>query len=163
MKVEVITIIKAFMAGITIDQYDLSVYSQYAVRTMMNEQINQQLRLREASSIPPQIQIVDLFPRQNELDILLGIVPLHTPWAYFFPPKKLYSTRRSPFSFSRVAPSFGSSSSHDEELEILESIDPDSEDEKQEKAAILGVVKQLKKINQWIGFIVGRIGQFLQG
>lgn len=151
------------MAGITIDQYDLSVYSQYAIRTLMNEQINQQLRLREAASIPPQIQIVDIYPRLPELDMLLGIIPLHAPWAYFFPPKRYRYRRRSPFAFSRVAPSFGALGNHDEEISLLEEIECKTQDETEEKAALLGVIKEMKKINGWMGFIVGRIGQFLQG
>lgn len=157
------------MAGLTIDQYDLSVYSMYALRTMMNEQINQQLRLREASSIPPQIQIIDIHPRMSELDILLGIVPLATPWAYFYPPLRMANMRRSPFSFSRVAPSFGSTLRHDDELALLESVpcgDQDDEEKKEkerERDALVKIVKELKKINNWMGFIVGRIGQFLQG
>lgn len=151
------------MAGITIDQYDLSVYSQYALRTMMNEQINQQLRLREAASIPPQIQIIDIYPRMTELDMLLGIVPLATPWAFFYPPDRIFNMRRSPFSFSRVAPSFGSTGRHDDELELIESVDCDTEEEKEEKKALIEFIKKIKKINHWMGFIVGRIGQFLQG
>lgn len=151
------------MAGITIDQYDLSVYSQYALRTMINEQINQQLRLREASSIPPQIQIVDIHPRMSELDLLLGIIPLHTPWAYFFPPKRFRFSRRSPFAFSRVAPSFGSLLRHDDELVLLQETECETQEEMQEKNALLGVIKELKQINSWMGFIVGRLGQFLQG
>lgn len=151
------------MAGMTIDQYDLSVYNMYAIRTMMNEQINQQLRLREAASIPPQIQIIDIFPRARELDILLGVVAMNNPWAYFQPPKRFRTRRRSPFSFSRVVPSFGSTLRHDEELELLDSVPCFSNEEEEEKAALKEMIKELKTINNWMGFIVGRMGQFLQG
>lgn len=151
------------MAGMTIDQYDLSVFNQYAIRTMMNEQINQQLRLREAASIPPQIQIVDIHPRMSEFEMLLGGVQMYNPWAYFFPPKRFRTSRRSPFSFSRVVPSFGSVLRHDEELALLDTIPCYTSEEKEEKEAIKEVLKKLKTINNWMGFIVGRMGQFLQG
>lgn len=151
------------MAGTTIDQLDLSVYNMYAVRTMMNEQIQAQMRLSEAASIPPQIQIVDIFPRQNEIDLLLGIIPLNAPWAYFYPPKKLRFLRRGPFAFHRVAPSFGSVTRHDEELALISSTECESAEEKQEQAALMGMLKQMGNINSWMGYIVGRIGQFLQG
>jgi hypothetical protein len=151
------------MAGLTIDQFDLSVFNMYAVRTMMNEQVNQQWRLHEAATIPPQLQVFNAYPKLSELDLLLGIIPLHTPWAYFYPPKRLRNLRRSPFSFYRAAPSFGSVLRHDEEMEMLESIACNTAEERQEQAALLGCLKQLGKINSWKAFIVGRIGQFLQG
>lgn len=151
------------MAGMTIDQFDLSVFNMYALRTMMTEQINQQYRLQEAASIPPQIQVVDTYPKLSELDLLLGIIPLHAPWAYFFPPKRLRTLRRSPFSFNRAAPSFGSVLRHDEEIEMLEMVDCDTEEEKREKSAIINCIRQMGKINSWKAFILGRVGQFLQG
>jgi hypothetical protein len=72
----------------TIDKLDLSVYNMYAIRTRMIEQINQQYRLDLDVTIPPQTQMVDNFPKLTEIDILLGILPLHTPWAFFLPPTK---------------------------------------------------------------------------
>ena len=147
----------------TIDRLDISVYNLYAVRTKMIEQINQQLRLEEAASIPPQLQVLNSYPKMSEIDILLGIVPLHTPWAFFFPPQKLRLARRSPFGFYRVAPSLGSI----EDQELLEQkireLPCKTPEEEKEKQAILACFEQLDKLNELLGFIVGRIGQFLQG
>ena len=103
----------------TIDQLDLSVYNLYAIRTKLLEQVNAQLRLDEASSIPPQTLVIDIYPKLTELDILLGIVPLNTPWAYFFPPQHFNSLRRSPFAFHRVAPSLGSYKEQEEDEQNL--------------------------------------------
>lgn len=148
----------------TIDKLDLSVYNLYAIRTRMIEQINQQLRLDEASSIPPQTLVMDIYPKLTELDILLGIVPLHTPWAYFFPPKTFRSVRRSPFAFSRLTPSVFSSYDEQSELEqLLEGVECGTPQEAEEKEAIAGCFAQIDQINGWLSFIVGRIGQFLQG
>ncbi|CCB86914.1 MULTISPECIES: DUF5399 domain-containing protein [Parachlamydia] len=147
----------------TIDQLDLSVYNLYAIRTKMLEQIDQQLSLKSASSIPPQTQIVDINPKLTELDILLGIVPLHTPWAYFYPPQRIRDLRRSPFAFYRVAPSLGSYEDQEELEATLAAIPCSTAEEEQEKKAITNCFKQISKINEWLGFIVGRIGQFLQG
>ena len=139
----------------TIDQLDLSVYNLYAIRTRMVEQINQQLQLDKASSIPPQTLIMDIFPKLTELDLVLGVVPLNTPWAYFYPPKDFQSMRRSP--------SLGSLADQEREEALLDSIPCSSADEEREKTAIKNCFKQIGQINQWLGYIVGRIGQFLQG
>jgi len=147
----------------TIDKLDLSVYNLYAIRTMMVEQTNQKMHLDQAASIPPQTMVVNSSIKLTELDLLLGIVPLHTPWAYFYPPAKFALIRRSPFSFSRVAPSFGSLSDQDNEEELLESISCSTDQEESEKSAIRNCFKQIGQINRWMGYIVGRIGQFLQG
>jgi Family of unknown function (DUF5399) len=147
----------------TIDKLDISVYNLYAIRTRMVEQMNQQLRLDKASSIPPQTQIVDIYPKLTEIDILLGIIPLHTPWAYFYPPQRFRFIRRSPFAFYRVAPSLGSMEDQAEDEEMLESIKCSTPQEEKEKEAIKDCLKQVGKINQWLGHIIGRIGQFLQG
>lgn len=147
----------------TIDKLDLSVYNLYALRTRMIEQINQQYRLDQASTIPPQTQVVDIYPKLTEIDILLGIVPLYTPWAYFFPPKKFRFIRRSPFSSYRIVPSLGSLEQQEESARTLESVECHSPEEETERQAIKGCFKQIEEINRWLGYIVGRVGQFLQG
>lgn len=147
----------------TIDKLDLSVYNLYAIRTRMVEQINQQLQLDKAASIPPQTQVMDIFPKLDELDILMGIVPLNTPWAYFYPPQQFRRIRRSPFAFYRVAPSLGSIEDQEKGEAILDSIPCETPEEEKEKAAIKGCFKQIEQINRWLGYIIGRVGQFLQG
>jgi hypothetical protein len=147
----------------TIDKLDLTVYNLYAIRTKMIEQTNEQYSLDRASSIPPQISVLSYYPKLSELDILLGIVPLFTPWAYFYPPKNFRYQRRSPFAFYRVAPSLGSLKEQADEEARLATIECHSPDEEAEKASIFRCLKQVDKINGWIGFIMGRIGQFLQG
>lgn len=147
----------------TIDKLDLSVYNLYALRTRMIEQINQQYQLDKASSIPPQTQVMNVVPKLTELDLLLGIVPLHTPWAYFYPPKKYNFVRRSPFAFFRVAPSLGSLEEQEVMARTLESIPCSTPEEAKEKELIKGCFKQMEQINRWLGHIIGRVGQFLQG
>jgi len=147
----------------TIDKLDMSVYNLYAIRTKMIEQINESIGIDKDSTIPPQTTMVNMWPRLTEIDILLGIVPLFTPWAYFYPPKNFRYQRRSPFAFSRVAPSLGSLKEQAEDEAHLAAIPCSSTEEEEEKAHIAGCLKQIDKINGWIGFIVGRVGQFLQG
>lgn len=147
----------------TIDKLDLSVYNLYAIRTRMIEQTNQQLRLDQAATIPPQTQVVDNFPKMTELDILLGIAPLYTPWAYFFPPQRFRFIRRSSFSSYRIVPSLGSLEEQEEDERLLESVDCKTPEEEGERQAIKGCFKQIEQINRWLGYIVGRVGQFLQG
>jgi len=147
----------------TIDNLELSVYNMYAMRTRMIEQINQQYHLDQASSIPPQIQMMDNYPRLTELDLLLGIIPLNAPWALFLPPKKFRTTRRSPFAFYRVAPSLGSMEEQERQERQLDEEECETPDELKEKVAIKGCFKQIGEINRWLGHIIGRVGQFLQG
>ncbi|MBA3817016.1 MAG: DUF5399 domain-containing protein [Parachlamydiaceae bacterium] len=147
----------------TIDKLDLSVYNLYALRTKMIEQINQQYQLDKASSIPPQTMVMNMYPKMTELDLLLGIVPLHTPWAYFYPPKKYGFVRRSPFAFFRVAPSLGTLDEQEQEERNLESVPCFTPEEEKEKVVIKDCFKQIEEINRWLGYIVGRVGQFLQG
>lgn len=146
----------------TIDKLDISVYNMYAVRTRMIEQINQQLHLEEASSIPAQISVVNTYAQLSEVDLLLGIVPSFSPWALFQPPKRFKTTRRSPFTFSRIAPTL-KTDEDGEEFENLMSTDCENEEEEKEKKTIAACFKEISKLNNWLGFIVGRIGQFLQG
>lgn len=147
----------------TIDKLDLSVYNLYAIRTRMIEQINQQYHLEQAASIPPQTMMVDIYPKLTELDLLLGIVPLNTPWAYFYPPQNFRMIRRSPFAFYRVAPSLGSLEDQEQDEKQLDEYECSTPEEEKEKAAIKGCFKQVGEINRWLGYIIGRIGQFLQG
>jgi hypothetical protein len=147
----------------TIDKLDIGIYIQYARRTQMIEQINQQFHLEAAATIQPQIQMMDYYPKLTELDILLGIVPMATPWAHFFPPAKFGVQRKPVFSFSRVVPSLGDQQKQEEDLAKLLNVPCKTPEEEQEKKALSDCFKQIDTINQWLGFIVGRVGQFLQG
>jgi hypothetical protein len=147
----------------TIDKLDLDIYIQYARRTQMIEQINQQYRLQEASSVPPQTQLIDLYPKLSEMELLLGVVPAQSAWAYFFPPSQFRFQRRSPFGFFRVAPSLGSFDQENEDERKLEEIACEDEEDEKNKKTLKACFDQIKKINGWLSFIVGRVGQFLQG
>lgn len=145
----------------TIDNLDLSIHNLYAQRAVMVEQINQQFRLQEAQNIPAQTQVLNLNPELTQLDILLGIIPLNTPWAYFFPPKT--KLRRSPFVAFRVASTLGSLEDQATLFYFIKSLKTSTPEEEEEKRAILECFEQLDELNEWMGFIFGRKGQFLQG
>jgi len=147
----------------TIDKLDISVYNLYALRTKMVEQINQEYHLQAASSIPPQTQLMDIYPKLSEMDLLLGSVPLLTPWAYFFPPKHFRFVRRSPFARHRVAPSLGSLEKQEQDIIMLETFECPTPEAEKERTVLLACFSQLDKINSWLGHIMGRMGQFLQG
>jgi hypothetical protein len=147
----------------TIDKLDIGIYIQYARRTNMIVQINQQYHLEEASSIPPQIQVLATYPKMSEMDILLGVGTIQNPWAFFLPPPQFRFQRRSPFGFFRVAPSLGSFEEEEESEKEFDEIECETEEEENEKKKLKNCFGQIKKINNWISFIVGRVGQFLQG
>ncbi len=143
----------------TIDKLDMSVYNMYAVRARMMEQINNQWRLDQASTIPPQTHVLDILPKLTELDILLGVVPYSTPWAYFQAPDSFRNIRRSPFTFSRIAPTLGEEAKLEEKLY---QVPCKTKHEEKEKQVLFDCFNEVSKINSWMGHIIGRIGQFLQ-
>jgi hypothetical protein len=147
----------------TIDKLDVGIYLQYARRTQSMEQISQEYHLDEAASIPSQSLILDLSPKLTEIDLLLGVRVAQNPWAYFFPPPSYQFQRRSPFGFFRVAPSLGSFDQEEEDERELDDTECETEEDEKAKKKIKSCFAQVKKINDWMGFIVGRIGQFLQG
>ena len=151
------------MPAVTIDHLDIGIYIQYARRMQLVEQIQQQFHLREATSVPAQALIVDLYPKLSELDLLLGVGTTVAPWAYFFPPKGFSFQRRSEFAFHRIMPIFGRFDAEDEQERNLSTIVCDSDEEEEEKSSIKRCLTKVKEINGLLRFIGGRIGQFLQG
>jgi hypothetical protein len=147
----------------TIDNLDMNVYNLYAIRTKMIEQINLELRTKEAGSVPGHATLFDLYPKLTELDLILGVAPVVTPWAYFYPPKKFSSIRKSPFAFFRIIPSLGSLQDQEEQEAKLDRVETKNQEEMDEKKAIAGCLGQIGKINSWMSYIIGRVGQFLQG
>ncbi len=147
----------------TIDKLDIGIYVQYARRTQLIEQINQQYHLDEAGSIPAQAIVLDLFPKLSEMELLMGVGQVQNPWAFFFPPPLYRFQRRSPFGFFRVAPSLGSFEKEEENERELDDVECEDEEDEREKKTIKSCFVQIKKINNWLSFIVGRVGQFLQG
>ena len=95
------------MPGLTIDKFDIGIYIQYARRTQLMEQVLSQYHMREATGVPAQALIVDLYPKLAELDLLLGVATYSTTWAYFYAPKSYTEQRRSPFAFHRIIPILG--------------------------------------------------------
>src|SRR5882672_1099137 len=95
------------MPAVTIDKFDIGIYIQYARRTQLIEQVLSQYHMRDATSVPAQALIVDLYPKLAELDLLLGVATMSSPWAYFYAPKSYSTQRRSPFAFHRVIPIIG--------------------------------------------------------
>ena len=151
------------MPAVTIDHLDIGIYIQYARRTQLLEQVRAQYHLKEAEMIPAQALIVDLYPKLSELEILLGVGTTEAPWAYFIPPTRYSSQRRSPFAFHRILPVFGKQNAENEEEEKLNHIPVSSQEEEEEKLNIRSCLKKIGELDSILRFIGGRIGQFLQG
>ncbi|MDF2550233.1 MAG: hypothetical protein K0S07_1300 [Chlamydiales bacterium] len=147
----------------TIYQLDMKIHIEYARRTQFLEQFKRQYRLEEAAKIPPETQLVNLYQKRSELDLLLGIAPVHTPWAYFFPPDSFSEQRQSPFAFHRVLPALGSFDKQQDLLLKIEQVRCSTPRQIEEKQTLVQCVESIDKINGWLHFIIGRIGQFLQG
>ncbi len=157
------------MPGLTIDKFDIGIYIQYARRTQLMEQVLSQYHMREATSVPAQALIVDLYPKLAELDLLLGVATYSTTWAYFYAPKSYTEQRRSPFAFHRIIPIIGERKKGEEEKEqgkgedLLEEVECKTAEEDREKKTLRACFKQIEEINSLLRYIGGRIGQFLQG
>lgn len=156
------------MPAVTIDKFDIGIYIQYARRTQLIEQVMSQYHMREATTVPAQALIVDLYPKLAELDLLLGISTLASPWAYFYAPRSYSTQRRSPFAFHRVVPILGQHEKEQEEEqkrdeEIIEEIECRTPEEERERKVLRACFKQIEEINSLLRYIGGRIGQFLQG
>lgn len=147
----------------TIDSFDISVYNTYALRIMLVERYNQELRTDQASTIPSQVFAQQVAPqmKMSEMDLLFGIIAYHTPWAYFFSPIKYI--RRSPFAFYRVAPSLGTLMEQEVVEEKLDKYECSSSEEEEEKKVLQKCFKTLNKLNRWLGEIIGRMGGLLPG
>jgi len=151
------------MPALTLDQFDIGIYIQYARRTELIEHVREQLHMPDAAQVSAQALIVDLYPKLTELDLLMGVVALHTPWAYFYPPKQFSKQRRSPFAFHRIIPIFGTEEEQEMEEEKLASVECSSEIEQKEKKILQKCMDHIRDINDLMRYIGGRVGQFLQG
>lgn len=155
------------MPAVTIDKLDIGIYIQYARRTQLIEQVMSQYHMREAGGVPAQALIVDLYPKLAELDLLLGIATLSSPWAYFYAPRSYGAQRRSPFSFHRIIPFMGERDHDKEEQkrdeEIIEEMECKTPEEERERKVLKACFHQIEEINSLLRYIGGRIGQFLQG
>lgn len=148
----------------TVDQLDTRIYIQYAQRATAVEQIQREFHINEASSVPAQTQLVDLYPKLTELELLLGVSPyLKRPWAHFGQPQGFDLQRWSPFTFGQVAPSLGSMEKIMKLREKLKKKKRDSKQSQKNQEEILECLEEVDELNGLLGFIVGRMGQFLQG
>jgi len=151
------------MPTMTIDQLDIAVYIQYAQRTEFIEQINKELRLTEAATIPPQTFVVQQQAVVTDLELLLGVIAVLTPWAHFLSPKKFRKQRRSSFSFSQITPTLGTVDKLLADSDKLEKIKCKNYTEEEEKKTLLSCLKNIDSINEMLAFVIGRMAQFLQG
>ncbi len=147
----------------TIDMLDLRVYIQYAKRTELIESINREFRISEAGSIPAQTKVVNMYPKISDIDLLLGFARCHAPWAFFWPPKKFFRQRRPSFTNYRVVPSLGTLEKHVIDQDKVSKCPCSLPHELAEQSALMDCFGMMDKINGWLGHIVGRIAQFLQG
>lgn len=147
----------------TIDKLDIAIHMQYARRVEFVEAVHGQYHLQEADSIPAQTMVVDIYPRLSEMDLLLGVPRTWAPWAFFFAPKRFFRQRRHSFARHRVAPALGSLDKSEEDLDLINSVEVTTPQQQEEKTLIQTALKQINEINDMIGFVVGRMGQFLQG
>src|ERR1700738_1205205 len=134
----------------TIDKLDMDAHIRYAEDIEAWREITEEYGLAAPGAVSPQVQALDLFPKISELDLLLGVVTVTTPWALFLPPPDFRLRRRSPFAVSRIVPSLGTLEEHEDLETHIQSIQCETLEENREKSAILACLAQIDKINQWL-------------
>lgn len=147
----------------TIDNLDINVHYQYAERSRLVEEVKAEWRVAEANVIPQQTEVINWRPTPSELDLLLGGANYYAAWGYFLPPKLFRERRRSPFSPSRIVPTLGSLEEQEDKEELVQNTKPNSPEEEKQKEAILSCFQMIRTINEWLGLIMGKKGEFLQG
>lgn len=145
-----------------VSDFNKDIHIAYARRVQAYEETVRQYHLEEASSVTKRIVIDDQYPRQSSLDLLFGVTRSYAPWAIFKRP--VSKDERRPFlSFARVAPSLGSQEKQSEDTQKLHNIPCKTTEEEKEKKALLACFAKLFQLNEMKGYIIGHIGQFLQG
>lgn len=148
----------------TIDQLDIKIYVQYAKTATAVEQINNQFHLPDAASVPPQTRVVDIYPKLTELELLLGVTPfLHKPYAHFVEPRGFAHQRWSPFTFGQIAPLLGPLEKQLKLRKKLRKVKCGKKRHAHDRDALVDCLEEVDEINNQLGFIIGRMGQFLQG
>ena len=147
----------------TVNNFDTSVYVRYAQYTHYIESIKNYYHLEQAETIPAQTTIASFDPIDSKMDLLMGAVTQHTPWAMFCLPDHFVKRRRSPFSFSRIAPLLGSEERHEADLIKLDEVICETDEEEEERQVLVRCYELLEKLNDMLNFVVNRVGQFRQG
>jgi len=149
--------------AVTIDKLNIGVYVQYARRMQFMESVNKQYRIAEAYNIPAQTQIINISPRTSEIEMLMGRSYGGNVWAIFSPPRNYFIQHRPIVSKFRIVPSIGSLQKQDADQAKVAAYSCATRQEEREQQAIGSVFEVVNNICGWIGHIVGRVGQFLQG
>lgn len=149
------------MAGTTIDKLpdDLGISIGYANRILLIEE----MKRRSDETRVADVVTVTTQPIYSDLDIVLGLVQRSNSYASFFAPEGFSDIRRNPFTTFSVGPSFGSLKDRELAEEKILTTPCTTPEEIAEKNTLNGCLTNMAKIGEWIAYISGRKGQFLQG
>jgi hypothetical protein len=139
----------------------LDVHDLYARRIQLIESYYKQYPVSQAERIPAHTAVDNVRPQLTNIDILLGVSTNPPPWALMRPPE--YDPRQPYVSFYRIAPALGTIEQQANATERLQSVECVTAQDTEDKNTILGGLAAINKINDWKGYIIGRVGQFLQG
>ncbi len=160
--------------ALVLSKLPLQTYIQYAKRTQYIEALNRVYRFNEAATVPRQVEVNDVFPREQDIDILLGVIRANRPWASFMPPPRfdqgslsgtlrtLYQ-REPSFNRYRAAPKLGSLEKQEADYHRVLNYPETSPSARREKKALKRLFEHLEDVNGMVSYVTGRIGQFLQG
>lgn len=147
------------MAGTTIDRLDLNVNTSYALQILLMEEYKRKVdETRVADVITVTTQ-----PIYPDLDMVMGLVNRAGSYANFSPPDDFFDIRRNPFTTFSVGPSFGSLKDREAAEAKLDATHCTTTEEAAEKNTLATCFSTMSKIGEWISYISGRKGQFLQG
>lgn len=149
------------MAGTTIDKLpdDLGISIGYANRILLIEE----MKRRSDETRVADVVTVSTHPIYPDLDMVMGLVQRANSYASFFAPQGFSDIRRNPFTTYSVGPSFGSIKDRELAEERLHATPCTTVEEIAEKNTLNSCLGVMNKIGEWIAYISGRKGQFLQG
>lgn len=146
----------------TIDKLGIGIHEHYVRQKSLQEQFETQYHVREAAGIHGQIRVISVSPQSSATDLLLGARSVGSRWATFPELEGYYTRNYSPFVFSTVAP--GLRLATEEGIEQrFRTIVCTTPQEQAEKEILHDVAKCIGELREMQEFIVGQLGQFLQG
>lgn len=146
---------------ITTSDIPLGWHDLYARRIQLIESYYNQYPVSQAERVPAHTAVDNVRPQLTNIDLLLGVSTNPPPWALMRAPD--YDPRQPYVSFYRIAPALGTIEQQANATERLQAIECVTAQDTLDKNTILGGLAAINKINDWKGYIIGRVGQFLQG
>lgn len=148
----------------TIDSLGPDAYMRYAYTTDALEIRRRELKTEYEPTIRMDVEVLSFYPRIDNIDILLGLPRTRPSGAVYQSPDTFNLQRKSPFTFSRLAPwVFDYGDSEEALKELIQDIPCYNKEEEAERDSLLKLLGTLNEINSQLGYVANHVAQFLPG